>query len=99
LTVSIGTGASASNRVTFIGRFSLSGNNVLLDETTVIGTLNASGGVGTTLMIISFNAAATASRVQLLVRSLRFRTIGGGADVRILRMTLTDGDRETSITA
>ena len=98
LTVLFGSGASASNRLSLSGQFSFSGNN-LLDGTTIIGTRNAGGGVGTTSMVITFNAQATAARIQLLVRSLRFRTIDGAPGLRIVQMTLTDGDGGTSATA
>jgi hypothetical protein len=90
-------GASGSNRLSFVGRFSLSGNNVRMDGMT-IGRRNADGGVGTNNLSITFNSAASAADVQLLLRSIRFRTINGVAGERRLSARLTDGDGGTSET-
>ncbi len=97
LTIDYVTGANGANRVGLSGRLSLSGNNLLLDGTTIIGTRNTNGGIGTTKLVITFNASATVSVVQLLLRSVRFSTIGatsGGS--RQIRFQLTDGDGGTS---
>jgi hypothetical protein len=78
------------------GRFSLNGNNVVLDGTTVIGTRNANGGVGTISLVVTFNASATVARVELLLRAIRFRTVSGAGGQRQIRFRVSDGDGATS---
>ncbi len=98
LTANFTQGASSSNRLLLSGRFSFSSNNVLLDGTTVIGTRNANGGVGTNL-VITFNNAATPTVAQLLVRSLRFRTVNGATGQRRLSLTIGDGDSASGVSS
>jgi hypothetical protein len=100
LTVSITSGANASNRLQIGGpAFSVDSSNRLLHNGTVIGTLNANYGVGITKLKVSFNWHATAAIIQELVRALRFRTIGSTSTVpRTVAMVLTDGDGGTSAT-
>lgn len=98
LTVNVTAGVGSTNRIELGGRITISGNNILLDGTTVIGTRNANGGIGTTGLTITFNSSASISTVQLVLRALRFRTIGGSAGQRQLAFRLTDGEGGTSAT-
>jgi len=103
LTVAITSGGNASNRLQLGGTlFTLNGQNVVRTvngTSTVIGTLNANGGVGTTSFEVTFNANATAGIVQQLVRAMRFRTVGSTSTVqRVVSFTVTDGDGGTSNT-
>ena len=76
LTVLASAGAHASNRIELGGTlFTVDASNNVLRSGTIIGTLNANGGVGLTNFEVTFNSNATAGFVQQLVRALRFRTI------------------------
>jgi hypothetical protein len=85
LTVHIATKAEAANRLVIGGNFTVSNFQVKLG-TTVIGTINANGGVGMTDLVVTFNSNATVSRVQQLMRAIRFRTLA----------STTTGDRAVS---
>ncbi len=73
----------------------LSGSNVTFRGTT-IGTL--AGGVGTTDLVISFNANATVSAVQTVLRNLTYRSVSAtpSTAARTVQVTLTDGQGGTS---
>jgi ELWxxDGT repeat protein len=95
LTVRIGAGASGANRLEIGSGFMVDGLNVRFGDT-VIGTLNENGGVGLTKLVVTFNASASQQIVQLLVRSITFRTIGGAAGQRKILFSVTDGDGGSS---
>jgi hypothetical protein len=97
LTVTIGTGSGADNKIFLGGAFTMSGQNVMKGSV-VVGTLNANGGVGTTNFEVTLTANATKAVVQELVRALRFKTFGKTAVVgdRVLTYSLTDGDGGTA---
>jgi hypothetical protein len=99
LTISITSGADASNRIILGGTtFTRSGSNIL-QGATIIGTVNALGGIGTTNLVVTFTANATPAIAQQLIRDLRFRTLGNvNMASRILSVKLTDGDGGTSAT-
>lgn len=73
LRVRIASGAEAANRLFIAGGFGRSGNDVLWDGK-VIGTINVGGGIGGTALVVSLTDNATVGLVQLLMRSIRFRT-------------------------
>ncbi len=100
LTIRATTGAHSSNRIEFSGTaFTLDASNNLLRNGTIIGALNANGGVGMAKFEVTFNAQATAAIVQQLLRSIKFRTTSSASTAqRILSFTLTDGDGGTSNT-
>jgi hypothetical protein len=98
LSVAIAVGQNSSNRLILSGSFSLSGNDVMFNGTK-IGTRNVNGGIGTMKLDITLNSSATASTVQSLIRSIRFRTINGTSTLqRAVDFSLTDGDGGTSRT-
>ena len=70
------SGGNTSNRLLIFNGFAFDGLNVKrISDGLVIGTRNANGGVGTTRLEITFNANATRSIVQHLMRGIRFRTV------------------------
>jgi hypothetical protein len=91
LTVRIAAGADGSNRLAIRGPFVISGVQVLLHGV-AMGRLNANAGVGLTDLVVSFTAEARLGRVQMLLRSLTFGTLGGTATMqRSVQWTLSDG--------
>lgn len=86
------SGSDSSNRLLIGGPFTLSGDDVQLSGVT-IGTRNTGGGIGTTPLEITFNAHASRSIVEQLVRVIRFRTTDGTSTAqRVIEFSLTDGD-------
>ncbi len=92
-----------NNQVVAVGAISLVGLNVRYTTstgTTVIGTVNAGGGVSTTPLIVTFNNSGNANQaaVQALLRDIGYLNISddpvGG--IRNVRFLLSDGDGETS---
>lgn len=67
------SGLHSSNQLLIFGGFTVVGNDIKLNDVT-IGTKNTNGGVGTTRLEITFNANATISIVQRLIRGIRFST-------------------------
>ena len=65
-----------TRRLELSGAFSIIGDDVYYNDTTLIGTRNALGGRGDRLLRIVFNSNATRPLVQQLLRSVRFRTEG-----------------------
>jgi len=94
LLVRITSGGSASNRLRIGGGFELDGDLVKrTSDGLVIGTRNATGGVGTMRLEITFNADASRAIVEQLVRGIRFRTENGTSTAqRVIEFSLTDGD-------
>jgi hypothetical protein len=91
LRVWIAGGAGASNRLGIGGEFTVdAGNNVKFGSLTI--GQRTSNGEGTNDLIIQLNANVTPDLAQLLVRSVRFSTVGGSAGARNVRFTLSDGD-------
>lgn len=97
LTVRIDTGASSANRLGIAGSFAIDANRNLWYGGQNIGVLNAGGGVGTTTLVVIFRAPATPAVVQLLVRAINFKTVGGAAGTRTVLFSLTDGDGGSSV--
>ncbi len=93
LIVRITDGLDASNRLQIrLNVFSIVGNDIFLGGT-MIGKRNGNGGIGQTNLIITFNANATASIVQDLMRSIAFRTVSNTNMVmRTVEFQLSDGD-------
>ncbi len=97
LTVAITAGADAANRINITtGPFTRSGRDVLFNGT-VIGTLNASAGVGLTSFQVTLNSSATVSIVQQLIRALNFRTLSNtNLAQRRISISVSDGEGGTS---
>lgn len=103
LAVTIGSGANANDRVevrnqgTGAGQIGVAGANVTFGGTT-IGTF--SGGTGTTPLTFTFNASATATGAQALLRNITFRTSGPSINTaqRTIGIVVSDGDGGTSTT-
>jgi hypothetical protein len=99
LRVHISTNVDDSNRVSIGGNFTVTGLQVKLGST-LIGTINVDGGNGQTDLIVTFNANATVSVVQQLIRAIRFRTVNSTLHGnRAVDFTVDDGAGQTSNTA
>jgi len=93
LLVEITNGSAPSNRLLLSGLFTFSGNYVVYNGTTTIGTRNPNAGVGTTKLEVTLNANATRTIVQQLVRAIRFSTVGATTTApRVVEFALMDGD-------
>ncbi len=93
LTISLTANAEASDRLDIrqvIRLIGVSGSNVTYRGTT-IGTL--AGGVGTTDLVVTFNANATESALQAVLRNVTYRSVSANPSMasRTARVTLTDG--------
>jgi phage terminase large subunit-like protein len=77
------------------GQIGVSGTNVTFGGI-VIGTF--AGGTGTTALVVTFNAKATPTRVQALLRNVTYRSVSENPSTaaRTVRVKLTDGDGGTS---
>ncbi len=77
------------------GQIGVAGANILFGGV-VIGT--RTGGAGTTPLIITFNANATATAVQALLRNVTWRNISAApvSLPRLISVSLTDGDGSLS---
>jgi hypothetical protein len=96
LVVRATAGFHASNRLLIAGGFTLVGNQVRLNGTT-IGLRNTNGGIGFTKLEITFNGNATREIVEQLVRGIRFRTAGPSPTTqRVFELFVTDGDGGSS---
>ncbi len=101
LTVTINAGANANDRLAIrhrgdgVGQVGVSGNQIRYGNIP-IGTFT--GGIGATPLDITFNAAAKLAGIQAVARSINFQTLGDtpSTALRVLRMSLTDGDGGTS---
>jgi hypothetical protein len=98
LRVTISSGASASNRLSVGGAFSVDASNNVLLGGTIIGKRTSSG-FGTKELIIVLNTNAAKSIAQQLTRAITFKTVGGSAGTRSVRFTISDGDGGTSLIA
>jgi streptogramin lyase len=104
LTVRISSNASADDRLTIrnegtaTGQVGVSGSNVTFGGI-VVGTL--AGGVGTSPLVITFNASATTTTATALLRNIQFTNVSvtPSTATRTLQATITDGDGGTSTTA
>ncbi|MCA9071840.1 MAG: DUF4347 domain-containing protein, partial [Planctomycetaceae bacterium] len=87
------------NQGTGSGQIGVSGSNVTFGGT-VIGTF-AGGTDGSTPLVVTFNANATPTAAQALLRNLTYQNTATDPDtsVRSVRFVLTDGDGQTSNTA
>jgi hypothetical protein len=81
------------------GNFTVNNFQVSLGNV-VIGTINPNGGVGKTDLVVTFNAEATVSRVQELLRAIRFRTVNSTqTGSRAISFTVDDGSGAESNSA
>jgi peroxiredoxin/phage terminase large subunit-like protein len=78
------------------GKIGVSGTNVTFGGI-VIGTFT--GGTGTTALVVTFNASATPTIVQSLLRNITYRNTSATPSTlaRTVQVKLTDGDGGTSI--
>jgi hypothetical protein len=84
------------NQGTAAGQIGVSGSNVTFGGTT-IGTFT--GGSGTNALVITFDADATPTAVQALMRNITYRNVSDAPTpppARFVRFVLTDGDGGTS---
>jgi hypothetical protein len=93
LTVDYATGGTADDRLEIqnVGQIAVSGANVTHGGTT-IGSFT--GGTGTTPLVVTLNANATAPITEALVRAVAYRNVSDAPStaVRTARFVLTDGD-------
>jgi ELWxxDGT repeat protein len=98
LTIAITKGDDTANRLEFSGPFTVVNNDLRYNDQsigTIIGT-----GFGAADLAVRFNLPATVGVVQLLVRSVRFRTLSSAAvGERDIAFTLTDSNGGVSNTA
>jgi glucose/arabinose dehydrogenase len=86
-------GSHASNRLSVVGNFSFNANQELLYQGTVVGQRNTNGGIGGNALILTLNAQMTETRVEELLRSLRFSTVNSNTLAkRVLKGALTTGN-------
>jgi hypothetical protein len=69
------TNGASGDRLTIGGNFKVLGERLLWNGTT-IGSIQAGGGVGNKALVIHFNTNANRFRVEQLVRSIKFGTVG-----------------------
>jgi hypothetical protein len=98
LTVKVTSGDDASNRLLIGGAFAISGSN-LVRNGVVIGSVDGNG-QGTNDLQFTFNDQASASIVQELIRTIRFRTTTTGSNTaqRTISFVVSDGDGGASAT-
>jgi glucose/arabinose dehydrogenase len=99
LRILIASGSQTSDRLFFrnAGDLTVTSTQVLY-RGVVFGTF--SGGTGSNALVVTFNAAATPTKVALLMRNTLFRntTTTPSTTTRVLQVRLTDGDGATSNT-
>jgi surface-anchored protein len=80
------------------GRINLDGANITYQVAEIVSVIGTwSGGDGVNPLVVSFNANATRSAVQAVLRNVTFRVIGSTPNSsRTMEITLTDGDGGTS---
>jgi len=104
LTVSFAANGTAADRLAILdqgtsaGQVGVSGSNVTYGGT-IIGSL--SGGIGTTPLVITFNASANGAAVQAVLRNLSFANVSDGPSTlsRTVSIVLTDNTGIASNTA
>jgi VCBS repeat-containing protein len=104
LTVSLATNGTVADRLAILnqgdgaGQVGVSGSNVTYGGT-IIGSLV--GGMGTTPLVITFNANANGAAVQAVLRNLTFANVADGPSTapRTVSLVLTDNTGITSNTA
>lgn len=102
LKLSITSGASITNRLEIrslgndAGQIGISGSTVTYAGSS-IGTFT--GGTGTTPLVVTFNANASLTAVQALMRNLTFSVTGDNPSTisRTVQLVVTDGDGGTSV--
>lgn len=85
---------SVAQQGTGAGQVSTAGTTVMVGGVAV-GTF---GGVGVTPLLVNLNSSATPARVQAVLRALLFQAAGDnpGSSVRVVAITLDDGDGHVS---
>jgi hypothetical protein len=100
LTVQITANAQSTDRLAVrnegsgLGQIGVTGNSVTFGGVP-IGTFT--GGIGSTALVVTFNASSTPASVQQLLRNVTFANISETPAIapRNVRVTLTDGDGGT----
>ena len=91
-TVQVTSGGNSTDRITLAaGLFTINGANQVFRSGVLIGTLNASGGIGTTKFEITFNANSRASHIRELALAVRYSTVGATVNLnRTISFSVTD---------
>jgi hypothetical protein len=90
LKVEITAGADANDRLSIGGPFKVVEENLIWNNQETIGTVQ--GGAGSEALQISLNADATLYRVEQLVRSIKFGTLGSSkTGLRTVAFSVSDG--------
>ncbi len=101
LTVTITANAGINDRL-MIRNQGITAGQVGVDGSTIstggIPVGSFTGGVGTTPLVVTFNANTTPARVQLVLRNLTYQLLSDNPAVltRTVKFTLTDGDGGSS---
>jgi hypothetical protein len=91
LKVQITDGADGGDRLSIGGAFRIVDGNLIWNNTATIGTVQSSG-IGSTALVINLNQSATRYRVEQLVRSIKFGTVGSSLlGPRTVAFTTSDG--------
>jgi hypothetical protein len=105
LAVSIMQGVTMNDRLTIqnqgngLGQVMVSGRNVYYGGI-VVGTLNASGGVGLNPLVVTFNQQSSAAAAQAILSAVQFSTTGpNSAGNRTLQAVVTDDTHLASTAA
>ncbi len=101
LTVKLSTGGLAEDRLTIrtAGTVSTNANRQVLVSGVVVGVFT--GGTGSTPLVVTLNAQATAMRVRDVLRNIAYSNASQdpSAAARTVWIQLTDGDGGTSVAA
>jgi hypothetical protein len=92
LNIAISTGMDAGDRLTIGGSFKVVNGDLIFNNSITMGTVDAGGGVANAPLMIHLNSNATRYRVEQLVRSIKFGTIGSSSTAkRTITFTVNDG--------
>jgi ELWxxDGT repeat protein len=96
LKVEITSGTDANDRLSIGGPFKVVEGNLNWNNQETIGTVQ--GGVGSSALMINLNANATLYRVEQLMRSIKFGTLGGSkTGLRTVAFSVSDGTSNSNV--
>jgi hypothetical protein len=96
LKVEITAGADANDRLSIGGPFKVVEGNLIWNNQETIGTVQ--GGAGSEALLIQLNANATRYRVEQLVRSIKFGTLGSSqTGQRTVAFSVSDGTSDSNV--
>jgi ELWxxDGT repeat protein len=96
LKVEIINGADGQDRLSIGGPFKVVEGNLIWNNTATIGTVQ--GGVGSSALMVNLNANATLYRVEQLVRSIKFGTLGSSkTGQRTVAFSVSDGMSNSNV--